>query len=101
MTEFGPNSPLSDDGCQPVQPAANWATMQALPWAVGLLLLPWGKAAEGSDLLVFPQDRLQKEGRAIRSRSALGCGISVATQAYKRGCSSFDLCDHINDMHSI
>lgn len=101
MAEFGPNSPLSDDGCQPVQPAVNWATMQALPQATGLLLLPWGKAAERSDLLVFPEDCLQKEGRATWGRSALGCGISVATQAYKRGSSSFDLCDRINDMHSI
>lgn len=47
MAEFGPNSPLSDDGCQPVQPAVNWVSM-------GLLLLPWGQAAEHSDLLVIP-----------------------------------------------
>ena len=59
MAEFGPNSPLSDDGCQPVQPAVNWATMQAMPQAMGLLLLSWGKAAERRDLLVFPEDHLQ------------------------------------------
>lgn len=47
MAEFGPDSPLSDDGCKPVQPAVNWVTM-------GLLLFPWGPAAEHSDLLVFP-----------------------------------------------
>lgn len=64
MADFGPNCPLSDEGCQPVQPAVNWATVQAVPQAVGLLLLPWGKAAERSDLLVLPQDRLRKEGRA-------------------------------------
>lgn len=56
MAEFGPNSPLSDDGCQPVQPAVNWVTM-------GLLLLPWGQAAEHSDLLVFPGITSGKKGR--------------------------------------
>lgn len=45
--EFGPNSPLSNDGCQPAQPAVNWVTM-------GLLFFPWGQTAEHSDLLVFP-----------------------------------------------
>lgn len=81
MAEFGPNSPLSDDGRQPVQPAVNWATIQATPQAMGLLLLPWGKAAEHGDLLVLPEDHLREEGRATWSRSTLGCGISVAAQA--------------------
>lgn len=62
MAEFGPNSPLREHGRQPVQPAANWATTQAMPQAMGLLLLPWGDAAQCSDLLVLPEDHLQKEG---------------------------------------
>lgn len=54
MAEFGPNSPLSNDGCQPAQPAVNWVTM-------GLLLLPWGQAAEHSDLLVFPGNTCRRK----------------------------------------
>lgn len=47
MAEFGPNSLLSDDGCQPVQPAVNWVTM-------GLLLLPWARQQSTVTCWCFP-----------------------------------------------
>lgn len=53
---------MSDEGCQPVQPAVNWATVQAVPQAVGLLLLPWGRQQSTVTCWCFPRIVSERKG---------------------------------------
>lgn len=72
-----------------------------MPQAMGLLLLPWGKAGERSDLRVFPENRLQKKAEQPGADTPLAVAILWQPGLIKRASSSFDLCDRINDTHGI
>lgn len=68
---------------------------------MGLLLLPWGKAGERGDLLLFPEDHLPKKGKQPGADTPLAVAFLWQPGLLKRASSSFDLCDRINDTHGI